>query len=518
MFSISKPKQSRALLNQILGEPGLPEVIRSLTPSVLSKLIEHIGLEDSAEVISLASSEQIKQLFDIDLWRQEKPGKEETFNTDQFGVWLSVLLEMGASFAVSKVMDMDEDFLVMALAHQILVIDIDQLSTKMSHAFRPSRADNEMIEKALECGLSHEFEEFRVFSKDYRSWDSVLTLLTELDTQNYDMLKSILERCQYLSEEYIEDNGGLFNVLTSEEQIETDVAYEREQRREKEGFVSPSTAGSFLALIRITNLDELIEAGTHDPVTSSYFKNFSVKDHDIEHQSSGNAEPDSKKILSILEEARVINEPQNRLLLGLTSDTRENVKYSVLRNALLTLKDTDPKLYTKCMRELNYLANVLISGCSFSGRAFRPAEAAEATLTTCNLGLEYNPEALNDHNILKMFRVGWSILFQDVAGHAAKNLVRMLPQFTLLGDHWIKIQIDELIMSLTIVIAKGKPWEIREKLDFLETVMDSSDVLTIKHFLDEFPTGIPTLGPDFIYSRKQIEQIHLFLKIRNLCE
>ena len=39
--------------------------------------------------------------------------------------------------------------------------------------------------------------------------------------------------------EHIEDNGGLYEVLTTEEQVLSDVASDREERRKDAGYVAP---------------------------------------------------------------------------------------------------------------------------------------------------------------------------------------------------------------------------------------------------------------------------------------
>ena len=277
-------KSARHLLKRILDAPGLVSVIQGLDPRVLGKLIEHIGLEDSGEIIALATTDQLNKLFDLDLWKNEKPGREEKFDTERFTVWLEILLEMGVDFAVSKIAEMDEDFLVMALSQQVLVVNVDELISKMS-SFR--RTEDDLLDKALEGGLYHEFDEYRVIAKNHRSWDAILTMFAELDASHHDLFTMLLGRLCHLSEEYIEDNGGLYDVLTSDEQIEMDVAYEREQRREKQGYVAPTTAASFLSLIRISKLEELMAASAYDTVTQSYFKNLEP----VKPESKRDAQP-----------------------------------------------------------------------------------------------------------------------------------------------------------------------------------------------------------------------------------
>lgn len=55
-----------------------------------------------------------------------------------------------------------------------------------------------------------------------------------------------MRRCARLATEHIVDNGGLYEVLTADEQLLADAAADREQRREQEGYVAPAEAAAFL--------------------------------------------------------------------------------------------------------------------------------------------------------------------------------------------------------------------------------------------------------------------------------
>ena len=91
----SRKVASRALLTRILDEPNLVAAVQALPAPVLGKLIDHVGLEDAGEIVALASTEQLKRIFDDDLWRSERPGKDETFDASRFALWLEIMLEAG---------------------------------------------------------------------------------------------------------------------------------------------------------------------------------------------------------------------------------------------------------------------------------------------------------------------------------------------------------------------------------------------------------------------------------------
>ena len=119
---IPKLKQPRELLNHIPDEPKLPAIIQSLEAGTLSKLIRHVGLEDSTQIISLTPADQLKCVHDEDLWYSESPGREETFDVERFSLWLEIMMENGSTFAARKIMELDEDLVTLGLCRLVWVV------------------------------------------------------------------------------------------------------------------------------------------------------------------------------------------------------------------------------------------------------------------------------------------------------------------------------------------------------------------------------------------------------------
>ena len=92
-----------------------------------------------------------------------------------------------------------------------------------------------------------------------------------------------------------------------------------------------------------------------------------------------------RALVALLDEAGVLDEAGPALRLEAGAPAAEAREY---RHALAALSVRDEAAHGERMRELSYLANVLVAGCSVRGRRMRPLEAAEAALATCNLGLE----------------------------------------------------------------------------------------------------------------------------------
>ena len=116
----------RRLLARLLDDPSLVTTVQSLAPRALLQVIDHIGLEDSGEIVALATTEQLRQLFDDDLWKSERPGIDETFDADRFALWLEVMLEAGEDFVVEKLVDLPEDLVTLAIHRHVLVLDLDR--------------------------------------------------------------------------------------------------------------------------------------------------------------------------------------------------------------------------------------------------------------------------------------------------------------------------------------------------------------------------------------------------------
>ncbi|MEY4512411.1 MAG: hypothetical protein RLZZ450_4533, partial [Pseudomonadota bacterium] len=98
--SIAKRGVPKELLVQILERPGIVEAVQSLAPAVLHRWIAHVGLEDAGELVMLASSEQLLATLDLDVWRSEQAGVDETFDAERFALWVEVLLDSGVRGAV----------------------------------------------------------------------------------------------------------------------------------------------------------------------------------------------------------------------------------------------------------------------------------------------------------------------------------------------------------------------------------------------------------------------------------
>ncbi|HWP08960.1 MAG TPA: DUF6178 family protein [Polyangiaceae bacterium] len=379
-----RPPSSLRLLEHVLDRPGLVAAVRELSPPALGRLVDHIGLEDAAELVALATTAQLQGVFDEDLWRADAAGDDPRFDPARFGLWLEVLLEAGEKVVVDRLCELPLDFVILAVARLVLVVDMDELGRELSE----DEETLELTEKALDSTAAEEWEEFRMISRDPRTWDAVLAALLALDREHHDLLRRILERVAAVSSEYIADNGGLYDVLTSDEMLESDARAERDDRRAARGYVAPSDARSFLALAR-QGLDEDAE---RDPVTRAYFRELEPKPATPPQATKPRGRPkpataDVARLTRLLDEAVAASEPSRPPTQRALAVADHG---SLLGVALVRLGEESPLVHAERAEELAYLTNVLVAGDSTKdGRTFRPVEALERAIALCNLGLDH---------------------------------------------------------------------------------------------------------------------------------
>jgi hypothetical protein len=382
------------LLNHLFETPQLLAAVRELPGPVLGKIIEAVGIEDAAELVALATTEQLEAVFDEDLWRLGRGNLEEHFDPARFALWLHAFSEAGEDAVIGRLTELPLDFVILAVHRLILVIDIEILAVEMSN----SPDDLDQVEKALESCLSDEWEEFRLIARDHSVWDEICAALFTLDRDHHELLRQILERCAAMSSEWIDANGGLCEVLSSEEMLESDVRAERDDRRGRQGYVSPADARAFLELARTGAGDPAIR----DAITKSYFRELAR----ISSKVGVHRKPPTRKsaanvagLLKLLGEAnvvepehatRLIERPSHRATSHVIKarSASSDPSQRLLDRALAQLHRTDSNLYNERMDELAYLANVMIAAPQNQRRRLRPVEALEAVLRLTNRGFE----------------------------------------------------------------------------------------------------------------------------------
>ena len=391
-----EPASLTQLLIRILDQPELVVAVRELPAPVLGALIDRVGLEDAGELVALASTEQLQGVFDQDLWCAAAPGEDEQFRPGRFALWLEIMLEGGEDFLIEQLCALPRDLVTLAVHRLVHVVDMDSLW----RSFTEPSENLQRLEWALEVPRFEEWEEFRLLARDPAHWDAIWAALLALDRDHHDLLREILEKCCALSSEYIGERGGLYEVLTSDEMLESDVAGEREDRRAARGFIAPADARAFLELAR---RGDQLEA--RDTITMAYFRARASEKPVLPAEDAprerGRSPAGVSKLVRLLEEAGVVGPARPKTVAaipaGAAKRTRGRARAedsspaaaerpTLLLQALVELRLQKPDLFSQRVEELHYLANVLIAGSS--GRRPRPLEALEQAIALCNTGLE----------------------------------------------------------------------------------------------------------------------------------
>jgi hypothetical protein len=534
-------------LARLLDAPFLARVVPHLPPEALHQLIRSRGLDACAEVVTAATPAQLGSVLDLDLWRRAPAGSHDAFDADRFGEWLDALVDMGISVAARIVAALDAELVSVGLSRYVRVFD--------AGIFEPTaHTDDERIDRGeamhegdpMEpsgewsgAGLTSEVGGYVVRARRTDSWDAILALLVALDAEHVREFQALMRRCRSLSNSRPEVDG-LDDLLPDAEQQLYNVASDRERRRSMQGYATPADARAFLEAARRMKEADVVErtpASTGGrAIAAAYFRLADV----AEPSAAPPPRPDGTDpadvaesldaVMALLAEAGALPERPRALLEAADADPQQAGKLARLRPLLTRGRDTDDTTFLARSRELAFLANTLLAGCSVQARPFTPQEASDAAAAICNLGLECWPAAampaswLLDHDLVSAFELGWSVLHRDVAMFAAEQLISTLGQLRVV-DRDTRRELVALRRALAGARATGAPWRAREAADVL-ALLDAAASISVRGLLDECPvlpaaltailegrtTTVSATAFEFISTRAQIADVRLFMR------
>jgi len=468
----------RPLLDRLLSAPDLARIVPRLQPEILHRVIQRCGLEDCAELVALATPDQLARILDVDIWRA-RPGRDDEFDVDRFGLWLEVLVQSGAPVAARKLIELDIELVIAGFARLTSVFDGAAVSSYTT-------LDGEQVPgRVLNRGPVCEIGGYVIEARRTPAWDAVVDLLVFIDSEQPEYFHRLMRGCVRLSNGTRESDG-LHNLLEDQDQDMFDLAGDRDRRRETQGYVTPAQARAFLQAAR------QLEVGGGQPppnlVARAYFRSIESTlptDDDSPRESRG-ALPASSAVaepsieadaiagaVEVLREAGVLTEP--RALL--TSADGEATRLALIR--------TYVECHAASAAELAYLANTIIAGCSIQGRPFTTREASDAAAAICNLGLDNWPESWRNHDLVTAFQVGWTVLHRDVCMFVAGRLVDITGDIRC-KDRDIQLRLHVLRRELTRHVGDRAPWRARHALDVI-VMLDAPAWAALLALIDECP-------------------------------
>ena len=471
--------EPRTLIARLLNASDIARVVPRLPPEVLHRLIERYGLEECAEIVALATPRQLQRLLDIDLWHAPAPGADEGFDPDRFGLWLEVLMQSDAPAAVERLAAMDLDLVVEGFAAHVAVFDSGSAAPYVT------LDGDEIPGRALGDGPVFDVGGFVVVAKRPTAWDAILQFLVHLQAERPAFFQEVMRACVGLSDGARETDG-LDNLLDDRDQHRSDLTLDRETRRDSQGYVAPAQARAFLKAAREVRLDAA--QPPIDPIVRASLRALVPEPPADDHKrlagetaQAGDAAgaivmdaPAETATMAILLDAGVL--PPVRALLAAT--TTEPARLDLV-NAFV---DSHPP----AVEALAFLVNALVSGGAVQGRAFTLAEASEAALATCNLGLENWPAAWPERDLVGAFQVGSVLLLRDVCRHAVATLADVLADLES-SDRDVQKQVRALRRELKRHLKDEEPWLAAQALDVI-LILDASAWAGLVGLINECPT------------------------------
>jgi len=491
-------------LARLLDSPQLAQIVPRLAPEVLHDLIRDRGLEACATFIAASTPQQLASVLDLDLWHRT-PGRDDQFDEQRFGSWLEVLMNEGEGVAAHVVAMMDQSVAITGLSRYVRVFD--------PGVFQPTAPSDDDLPDfdiasagTLECDIGG----YTVRARTANTWDAIVGLLVTLAQDRPATFHALMSGCRRLSNSTPEIDG-LDALLLEPEQVLHDVAVAREYRRTQQGYLTAGDARAFLQLARQPHSAGRKPSSSINAIAAGYFR---ALDDDVASATQTERRGETTRVSSTdLERSdsiRSVDEllaqagmasPRHRGLLG--PAPVDVARVTPIEPLMEYVHDADHVAYFARNRELAFLANALLAGCSVYSRAMTVQEAWDAAVGICNLGLEVWPDAdgnkprasdltttrpdtfLMDHDLVTAFEAGWRLVHEDVSMFVITRLISTLRQLQSV-DSSVQRDLYDLRRELEIHRRSGTPWRAGEALEVI-AILDTPAWACLCGLLSECP-------------------------------
>jgi Family of unknown function (DUF6178) len=474
-----RPGNRTKSLGPVSDASQLAHIVSRASPEILHHLIRHRGLEACGPIVAAATPRQLASILDLDLWRTAPGARTDRLDERRFGAWLEVLMDEGEAVAAGVVAAMDRSLAIVGLSRYVRVFDPGVLASVRS-------------------GHDCEIGGYVVRARTPHAWDAIVGLLVTLSSEQPDCFHSLMQGCRRLSNSTPEADG-LDDLMLAPEQLLHDVSLDRELRRTELGYLTVGDAGAFLDKAR---RPQFPGAGPAiDPIAAAYFRTLddameSDGEKGREDSAPSSMDRDVAESLDAVIGQRAdagIALLRPRALIG--SMSADAARLTPIQPLMEYVHDTDQAAYFVRNRELAFLANALLAGCTVHSRPFTVQEAWDAAVAICNLGLEisFAPSTdpkngfLVDHDLVTAFESGWRLLHKDVSMFVAERLIVTLADFQTV-DPETERDLYKLRRELQRNGDAGTPWRVREALDVI-AILDTPAWACLRGLLSECPVS-----------------------------
>jgi hypothetical protein len=400
------------------------------------------------------------------------------------------------------------------------------------------------------AGHSTEVGGYVVLATSVDAWDAIVALLFALEANHCDYFHAVMRGCRWLSQPRPETDG-LDNLLGASEQLLHDIGVSRNDRRSQQGYLTPPEARAFLHMAIQPH------RGPHrpppvNPIAAAYLRSGDeaaaaaepgarpADTGDVPSSDADVGKAVEAVVVLLAEAARETERP--RALLGGSAGL--DSRGARVRALMEVARVSDESAFLARSREVAFLANALMAGCSIQARPFTAHEASDAALATCNLGVELWPSHwpdedapdftppvgrstgppdsfLSDHDLVTAFQVGWAAL-HEARLFVAQQLIEVLKNVRAL-DTKTHEGLVVLRRKLMTWCKAGGPWVGRDALDVL-AILDTVTWTALLGTLDECPVvpdaltalverrkgAVSATAFEFVSSAEQIDEIRTF--------
>ena len=467
-------EKAAGLLRKLSGSSALPAYIRQLPASTVARLIDEVGPEDSHEIVAAMDAQQFRETMSIALWSSSGPGQDEVPDIDQFVRWIGLWLQDGAVMVSRRIADLGEDFIVMCFEQLLSAVD------------------------RTVCGVERQGVDvgnYVLFPKQQKHWPCVVEALVALWNEMPDFTLRLLRRCSH--------ERSILNE-TSEEQathgsLREDLIAERGAGRAQLGHVSPMHASLFLSAAKTSRLEDLCDQREYDLNTAAYLQK-AERLVDVPAEESAQ----ERQFAALDDVLRDVGILEPRAEVTLLTDQRAAGMSMLLEHVIAALASDHPNAASKRMRELAYLANVLMAGAESQGRRYTETRAARVVMATANLGATYllresvsdaSDLVRQDPGIVRLFQVGFNLL-ASVPVRCCQALYVAKEVQSRRRGYVVYLEMEEILGTsvLTDLVNEGRFPEAKSVIDELSAVLDSAACVALRILIDPIPAYPLVLG------------------------
>jgi hypothetical protein len=462
-------------LRAVLDNPALPALIQSLPARDLAQLCGRIGIGDATHIMALAPAERLVQALETSVWKTPRPGLSEVFDPRELIDWIHAWLDIGETFTAQRLAAVPDENLMLYLSQLAIV------TTAPMWGFERSTEIGDLDRIYAPSYDETAYGPYMVSARRQEDWE---ILRGSLDAMWADVPQRLLHLFAQLS-----GDESMLAPQRNRESTNDDLVSARECAQERAGYVTANGARAFLSQARVP-LKELVARSEYDLETRRHMAGVAGEPHEDAHnaQDWGHL----AALHTALEQAGLLEPPPARRRLVHEATSRQ----LPIMGLLQVLAEKDAAQFDVRARELAYLGSVLIAGIAVQGTALSPAEARDAVLATCNLGLQTlqsrgeRVRLDREPGLVRLFLVGFSVL-SALPGTVAETFVRRLKSLRRASagplHEWLVEQAEGLVADLNEAVGAGDFAAAREATLALCFVFEPHTCRAVVPLLDELP-------------------------------